>query len=239
MRAPHLALVVALVSAPVASANAGLLEEISATVTGDNPEVPSHGYDLETVIRNMQAAYNQTQDFTAEFEQQYINGALGDTSVSSGVVHFMRPGRMRWDYVEPRERYFISDGENLWIYEPEEGQYYTAPLEDSDLPTALRFLMGEGEFSQDFTIAFSDIEALGVISIDLVPIRSEGEYQSLRFVLDPNTWQVEQATIVDPVGNTNTFTFTNRQNNVGYQASDFTFEPPRGAVQIETPEGGI
>lgn len=230
----------ALLALVPATASAGLLQEMAVAATGQNPDEPvAHPFPLETVVANMQAAYNATTDFTAEFEQQYLNVALDESQESSGTVHFLRPGMMRWDYSAPRERYFISDGNSLWIYEPQEGQYYTAPLEESELPTALRFLMGEGSVADDFSVSFTADSPPGVISIDLVPRESEGEYQRLRLVLDPTDWHVEQATIVDPVGNLNTFTFSQRRDNVGYRPGDFYFEPPDGAVRVEAPEGGI
>lgn len=221
-----------------ASASAGLLEEMAARVgrQATTATATPATFDLDTVVANVQSAYLAADDFTAQFTQDYTNNALGDTDRSTGVVHFLRPGRMRWDYVSPAERFFISDGDNLWIYEPAEAQYYTAPLEDSDLPTALRFLMGEGDLARDFTISAGSGGPAGSFVLDLVPRQDEGHYRSLRFVVNTTTWEVDQATIVDPIGNTNHFTFRERQTNVGYLPGDFHFEPPRGATRIENPD---
>ncbi len=29
-----------------------------------------------------------------------------------------KPGRMRWDYSQPKGKLFVCDGKNLWIYTP-------------------------------------------------------------------------------------------------------------------------
>jgi outer membrane lipoprotein carrier protein len=231
MRKTHL-LVAGLLIAP--PAHAGLLDEIGEIVA--EPAQADTSLALEQVVANVQRAYEATEDFTASFTQAYTNVALGDTDRSAGTVHFLRPGRMRWDYTEPRQRFFISDGEQLWIYEPEQAQYYTQPLDDSDLPTALRFLFGEGDLARDFEVSFADEVVPGAIVLDLVPRAGEAHYRSLRFEVNPTTWEVDVATIVDPVGNTNTFRFEGRETNVGYLPGDFHFEPPRGARRIESPE---
>jgi outer membrane lipoprotein carrier protein len=187
----------------------------------------------------MQQVYDTVNDFSADFRQEYTNMTLGETDVSTGELHFLKPGMMRWDYLSPI-RFFIIDGSALWIYEPSgsneqgNGQYYTQDLDDSDLPTALRFLMGQGSFAQDFEISLIESNAAGY-TLELVPRQDESQYRKLQFVIDATTWRVNETVIFDPVGNTNRFVFTNRTENGGLVAADFQFTPPPGARQIEEP----
>lgn len=214
-----------------------LLLVTSSPATFLGAQQPDLDVELTTaqIVERVQAVYDEVSDFRASFRQEYANAALGDTDSSSGVMHFLKPGHMRWDYSAPVARYFIIDGESLWIYEPTEAQYYTQPLDDSDLPTALRFLMGRGEFSQEFDITTLE-NSQGRIVLELVPRQDEGEYRKLRFVVNPQTFRIEETTIYDPLGNTNRFVFTERVENVGYVPGDFSFTPPPGASQIESPE---
>ena len=127
------------------------------TTDDDDPGVgdePDEDAALATAIANVQTFYESVEDFHADFTQEFANLTLGTTQTSTGHVYFKTPGLMRWDYQSPTQRFMMRDGENLWIYEPEEGQYYTQPMDETDLPTALRFLMGEGthlEFVVDTT----------------------------------------------------------------------------------------
>ncbi len=194
--------------------------------------------DVATIVANMQAAYDSVNDFGADFRQEFTNQTLGDTTVSTGEMFFCKPGLMRWDYLNPL-RVFVIDGSALWIYEPggddgAEGQYYTQDLDDSDLPTALRFLMGQGDFEEAFEISLIN-STPDSYTLDLVPRQDEGEYRKLRFVIDAATWRVNETIIYDPVGNTNHFSFTNREENLGLSAADFVFVPPAGARRIEEP----
>lgn len=194
--------------------------------------------DVGTIVANMQAAYDSVNDFGADFRQEFTNQTLGDTTVSTGEMFFCKPGMMRWDYLNPL-RVFVIDGAALWIYEPggddgAEGQYYTQDLDESDLPTALRFLMGQGDFEEAFDITLVD-SSPQAYTLDLVPRQDEGEYRKLRFVIDASTWRVNETIIYDPVGNTNHFTFSNREENLGLTPDDFVFVPPPGARRIEEP----
>lgn len=203
--------------------------------TAQDVTAPSEAHDLDTIVARMQAAYDGLEDFTAQFTQEYTNQTLDETTRSSGVVHFMRPGRMRWDYLEPSLRLFVSDGASLWIYEPAQAQYWTQPLGESDLPTALRFLMGEGNLADDFEITLDRRSTPERPTLNLTPRRSEGQYTRLRLVLDPTTWFVAETTIYDPAGNTNRLRFVEPSFNVGYLPGDFAFEPPAGVTRIDTP----
>lgn len=198
------------------------------------PDEATTGATVDGVVDRMQSYYDGLEDFVADFEQVYTSAALGESSTSTGRVHVKLPGMMRWDYATPTQRFFISDGQNLWIYEPDPGQYYTQSLADSDLPTALSFLMGNGDLRTAFAIELLDAGD-ETATLELTPLESEGQYERLRFVVSLEDGAVMETTIFDPVGNTNHFTFSDRSENVGYEASDFAFSPPDGAVEIQSP----
>lgn len=189
---------------------------------------------LDRVVDRVQSYYDSVRDFVADFEQEYTSAAMGETRTSHGRVFFKKPGKMRWDYAAPTERYLISDGRQLWIYEPEYGQYFTESLSESQLPAALRFLMGEGDLRENFTISLGDARG-GRTVLNLEPKVPNSQYARLRFVVDDETGAVEETVIFDAIGNQNRLKFTNARQNQGLPDSGFDFEPPSGAVQIEAP----
>ena len=103
------------------------------------------------------------------------------------------------------------------------------------MPTALRFLLGRVEYAEEFDITTLE-NTSGRIVLELVPRQDEGEYRKLRFVVNPQTFRIDETTIYDPLGNTNRFVFSERVENVGYVPGDFAFTPPPGASHIEAPE---
>ncbi|MDX8392866.1 MAG: outer-membrane lipoprotein carrier protein LolA [Mariprofundaceae bacterium] len=56
--------------------------------------------------------------FSAVFSQQ-IYFSDGSVQQYRGEVDVLTPGRFRWRYMQPFEQLFVSDGFNIWHYEPD------------------------------------------------------------------------------------------------------------------------
>lgn len=188
---------------------------------------------VDEVLAGVQVFYESVQNYHGDFQQTYSNLALGTNEVSTGHVYFRKPGMMRWDYAAPQEKYLISDGAVLWIYEPEFNQVARLELSASDMPAAVRFLMGEGELADDFEVTFLDeCEDENTYCLELVPLLNEGQYRLIEFVVNAEDFSVRETTIVDPVYNRNTFVFSNVSTTDELPESGFQFEPPEDARYI-------
>lgn len=189
--------------------------------------------DAAAVMDGVQKFYQTTADFKAKFRQTYVYKVYGRTQVSSGKVFFKKPGRMRWDYDKPVPKLFVSDGQMLWVYEPQESQVFRRSLRSSQLPVALTFMSGKGRLEDEFTgklLASTDDKNW---LLELTPKKNAGDYQVLRLKVDRTTFQVQASTVVDPVGNTNTVEFSDIENNKGLPDKGFEFTPPAGVRIIE------
>lgn len=196
---------------------------------------PAERLEFEELLGQVQNHYEAVGDYVADFTQVYQSAALGDERSSRGQVFFKKPGQMRWDYASPQERYLISDGQTLWVYEPAFGQYYQESLQNSQLPVALRFLMGEGKLSDDFVVDPGAPAPDGEAWLALTPRRSEGQLRELHLRVSRDTGAVLEVVIYDPLGNINRITFESTRENVSLPVSGFTFEPPEGATRVEGP----
>ncbi len=210
---------------------------VSGTAIADeaaNQEQGPGSMSAEEVAERIQRFYGDTDDFQSAFLQTYTDIAAGETKRSRGRVYFKKPGMMRWDYYRAddasrRDRVLVSDGDVFWVYEFEFQQVFKQCLEDSQLPTTLRFLMGEGDLLEEFDVEFSDGSTAEEPRLTLTPKEPTSHYRQLQFVLDPETFQVSKTTIFDPYGNTNEIDFRNTRVNRNLSASGFEFEPPEGA----------
>jgi outer membrane lipoprotein carrier protein len=202
--------------------------------------------DLRTVLERMQKRYDQAKDFRARFAQNYIRAVVGRASLSTGTLTFKKPGRMRWDYDKPDARMFLSTGQVLWLYEPDEKQAFKQDLKSSQLPVALAFLMGKGKITDEFSVAFApakpDIKDAkdkppgrpGDIQLALTPKQPQSAYKSIVFVVDPKEFLVRESVLVDAQGNTNHFTFDNIEVNTKIADSLFKWNPPAGVRVVDT-----
>ena len=95
----------------------------------------------------LQQRYELVLDFSADFMHTYEGGMLRTRLVERGTMLVKRPGRMRWDYREPERKLFVSDGERLYSYLPEDRQVIIGRLpNDNAATTPALFLAGAGDF---------------------------------------------------------------------------------------------
>ncbi len=189
----------------------------------------------EALARAIQRHYDTVRDFTADFEQAYVGGALKRRTVESGTVAISKPGRMRWDYLAPEPKQFISDGQRIYFYVPADRQVRVSPMPADDrAPTPILFLAGRGNLLRDFRVEETTppAGATGVRALRLEPTQPEPEYSSLTLVVATTTFQLRQLVVVDTQGGSSTFTFRNLRENTGVPDNRFTFRIPRGVDVI-------
>lgn len=198
------------------------------------------GMSAEDVAERIQKFYKKTADYQAQFTQTYTDVAAGDKKHSQGRVYFKKPGKMRWDYYakggKNREKVLVSDGSSFWIYEYEFKQVFKQCLADSQLPTSLKFLMGQGDLIKEFDVSFAKNSSAKKPVLNLVPKVPTSKYTRLVFELDPESFQVRQTTIYDPYGNTNQIRFSAPKLNKNLPDSGFDFKPPKDARLLNPQE---
>ncbi len=190
------------------------------------------------VTERIQKFYESTKDFQAAFQQEYFSKALGRKKRSSGFVYIKKPGKMRWDYKEPRPKHFIADGKALYIYDPELEQVMVdRAFSGSSLTTAVTFLWGKGKLSGEFDIAFykeADLGGPEHYVLEMLP-RKKARFRKLLMVVEKKTFKVTETVVEDPGGNVNHIFFASISTNLGLKDESFRFQIPEGVEVIEAP----
>ncbi len=193
------------------------------------------------VADRIQKYYESTKDFQAAFQQEYFSQALGRKKSSSGFVYIKKPGKMRWDYKQPRPKHFVADGQALYIYDPELEQVMVdRSFSGSNLTTAVSFLWGKGNLADEFNISFSkraDLGGQNHYTLEMKP-KKKARFKKLTFVVDRKTFQVTETVVEDPGSNINHIFFAKISVNVGLKDEAFKFEIPKGVAVIEAPKAG-
>jgi outer membrane lipoprotein carrier protein len=189
----------------------------------------------DVLARNLQARYQTIRDFSADFVQSYRGGVLKTQlktqTTESGTLEVKKPGKMRWRYVKPERKEFVSDGSKIYVYFPEDKQVTVRDAADQATTSDL-FLSGRGDIARDFTPGYVDSPVAGTIGLKLVPRKSEPEFEYLIVALDPAKLQIRGLTTRDHQGGESTLTFTNMKENRGLSDNDFKFQPPRGVTVL-------
>lgn len=188
--------------------------------------------DPVALAAKVQQRYNAIKDFQGDFVQTYEGGVLRTKTTERGTLAIKRPGRLRFTYTKPERKEFVSDGVRLYTHLVADKQVIVSPApsaEDGDVPAM--FLAGRSDLARDYTPTFTPLPgaASGLLTLKLVPRKSDSEFASLGIGVDPRTLQIQFLTAVDKQGGRSSFTFTNLKENRGLSDKDFEFRIPRGA----------
>jgi outer membrane lipoprotein carrier protein len=187
----------------------------------------------DALARALQKRYQGVRDFSADFVQTYRGGVLRTQSREEGKVSIKKPGRMRWTYVKPEKKEFVSDGLKVYSYIPLDQQVIvsTVPPDDEATTPAL-FLAGKGDIVRDFTSSRADASVAGAVAVKLTPRRTDPEFEYLLVSVDPKTLQFRALSTLDRQGGQSTIVFTNLKENTGISDKEFAFHVPRGVDVI-------
>ncbi len=192
----------------------------------------AHAADVHTVVTKLQARYDSTAGFRADFRQEVESATLGQKVAARGHVYFRKPGRMRWEFVEP-EQLMVSDGKTFWLYQPAEKQVLKTPFQSAfQSNTPVSFLLGIGRIDQDFTASLTK-ETQETYSLRLLAKKDPEAIGSLDLEVTTKTFDIIQATITDPLGNTTRLWFSNIDRKAPLTDELFLFTIPSGVDVVD------
>ena len=187
--------------------------------------------DADEVARGLQRWLEGTRDLQGSFKQALLSGAFGTGIEERGRIWIQRPGRMRWDYLDPEEKVAILDGDKTWLYVREEEQLILGTLEEhgSLLPTLIAAERPVLElFEADLVV--SAVGKDEPYRLELRP-RSETEgFESVTVSLRPQDFSIEAAEVLDAAGNRMLYRFSKLRRNKGIPDGMFRFEAPDGTT---------
>ncbi len=190
--------------------------------------------EVRSLVERMQGFYEKTQDFTAEFRQEYLYKSFNRTVVSTGTVAFQKPAKMRWEYLTPSKRSFVLSGDRIYTLDPEAQTLTKAALPTSELSASVTFLWGKGKLGDEFDISRTECkECLGTL-LTLVPKKPDARFREVQLDIDPRSAQVRRSIVIDTDGSRNTITFSNLRTNVALPKDTFQLTPPPGTQIIDT-----
>jgi outer membrane lipoprotein carrier protein len=194
----------------------------------------------DEVINNLQARYDQTQDFSATFTQETISKSIAAPAIMNGKMYIKKPGMMRVDYTDPKKWQIISDGVTSWLYFPDDKQvriYKTADAFEN-VPF-LNFLFGKGKIADDFTGTFGELdkaEAADNYLLVLAPKSKDSTIDRVLVLVSKNDYLIKQLNTYDVLGSVMKIAFKDIALNSGIKDSMFHFIVPPGVetFKIET-----
>ena len=117
------------------------------------------GQDIDPldIAKKLQTTYENAANIMAKFSQTTTMKFSPRVRQGSGKMVFLKPGRMRWDYITPDSQVLISDGETISMYFEKSNQMIISDAKDylqSDVTYS--FFAGTGDILKDFDISGPD-----------------------------------------------------------------------------------
>jgi outer membrane lipoprotein carrier protein len=200
------------------------------------PRVPLVDKELDAALEGLQQKYSRVRDLKMEFIQTYKSPRRA-AETQTGTLLLKQPRMMRWEYKTPTERLYVSKGETVFFYLPQEKQVQKIKVKESyDQRIPFLFLLGKGNLKRDFSKVEWGQERpffQGNLVILTYPKKGIDAFAKILMEFSPRTFQLQRATVFDVDGTTNEFVFTNIQQDVGTAAGVFDFKAPPGTEVIE------
>jgi len=200
------------------------------------PAVASDGL-LSHLLQSVEARYNGARTLQVSFEETY-NGAGRGRQTESGDLYLRKPGRMRWEYRTPAGKLFVSDGKQVYFYNPATNRAEKTKLrETEDMRAPLAFLLGKLVFDKDFTNFQLKNEGNDAV-ITALPRSEKLPYKQVEFTVNPlKGYSIGRLVISGQDGSVLTFRFANEVVNPSISDRLFRFQLPEGAQWVDLTDG--
>jgi len=187
------------------------------------------------VVAGLQAWLDGTQTLDMRFQQSLISSALGTTATERGRLYLERPGKLRWDYLDPEKKTALLLGDRTELYLADEKLLSRGRLtgEQGLFP---RLLAGHDRVDAFFVaslVATPSTGGHGSYRLRLVPKGDPAALGAVTLTLRPPAYLIEGAELLDETGNRTTYTFSEVRRNRALPEGIFAFEPPPGTEVVD------
>lgn len=166
----------------------------------------------------------ETGSATGSFVQSGGGQAAGGDT--RGVFAFARPGRFRWEVLEPYPQLLVADGEQVFFHDIDLNQVTVRPMGGAMGATPAAILFGTGAVNDQFDIT-EDGEQDGLQWLTAIPRDKEAGFERIRLGFSNNLPVAME--VLDAFDRTSTFAFAALQRNPDLPGSTFRFVVPPGA----------
>lgn len=212
-------------------------------MAGKTPAAPAAGEkataaDVHAIAAAVDDHYNHLRSLQAEFTEIYRGNGIDRTE--SGTLWLKKPRKMRWEYRSPREKVFLSDGQEAWFYLPGERQARRESARKlEDLRSPLGFLLGKTKLEKELQglSPAVDVPPLGAGNVVLrgVPRGMEERVSQVLLEIGPDR-QISRILLEEVDGSVTEYRFSQQKEDAAVADERFRFAPPPG---VETVEGGL
>ena len=186
--------------------------------------------DEEATAKRLSGLLGNAKTLTARFSQLTLDASGTHLQETSGQLALKRPGQLRWHTDAPLEQLLVSDGQKVWLYDPDLEQVTIQALDQRLTHTPALLLSGDvSQIRESFEITHK--EAGDVVDFILKPKSSDTLFDSLRLSFRGGV--INDMQLIDSVGQRTNILFLGVKMNEILNPDQFTFEIPEGVDVIQ------
>ena len=192
--------------------------------------VTSQAVALMSVDDQLAGLLNSYHTYQARFSQTTKDDRQHVVQTGSGLFYLQRPDKFSWQQQRPNSQIIVSDGTFTWVYDVDLMQVTKRPLSHAALNPA-QLLAGDfKQVARQFTIKRIFSRADNVV-FQLTPKNQQNNFKevSLHFLHK----KLVSLQLINNLGQTSNFSFSQVKINGVIPAKTFQFMPPKG-VQVLT-----
>src|SRR5687767_4292997 len=215
------------------------LPTLAATEESDENAIK----EVQEVVKQLQTRYEKTKDLQADFTQKTMIEGFERSIASSGKVYIKKPGRLRWNYLDPSVEDIYVNRDDVKVYVPEHKQVLVGKLTQMAASKApLELLLGAAKLAESFDIEPTPGKRRGVGGIrllTLVPKAHDGDahrtVQKIVVEVFPKTYFIRSLWLYESSGNVSNFEFSSLQSNIGLGDDLFVPKLPPDVEIVKAP----
>lgn len=164
---------------------------------------------------------NNLQTSRADFTQTVMNSRGQILQQVSGKMTIQRPGRFRWEVMQPNRQLLIADGQRIWFYDIDLKQITIQKQKtaDTDSPAALL-----SDSPKNLTQQFVIHSLMDVQGFTLFPKNKNALFQSITLIFQKN--RLREMRLTDKLAQQTVINFSQVELNPHLSAQTFHFVMP-------------
>jgi len=188
---------------------------------------------VDELIRRVETRYNGTRTLSVEFVENY-NMQGHPRPPEEGKLTLRKERKMRWDYVRPAGKLFISDGKTVYLYSAAENRVEKMPLKETeDMRAPLAFLLGRLDMKKEFRDFSSNAASDGASWLLARSKNDRTPYDNIEMLVAPDG-SIKELKVAGRDQSLLDFSFKAERLNLPVDDNLFHFNIPAGAEVVDS-----
>mgnify|MGYP003582504553 FL=1 len=183
--------------------------------------------DAPTQLRQF---VNTVTEATGQFTQQTSGPQGRGKPAQSGEFSFQRPGKFKWSVKKPYEQLIVSDGKQVFQYDPDLAQVTVRGVDKSIGASPAAILFGSGSLDESFVVSALPNND-GLEWLRAKPRSADAGFTYVDIGFKDNL--PARLQLLDSFGQTTRIDLSRIAANPKLAPNEFTFVPPKGVDVVK------